>query len=385
MKLLNRGSTWIFTGILLTGSICRLSAEAYIAVRTGYKCSQCHVNKTGGGKRTGFGSVYSQTRMPFCHLSTQSHSSFFNNMINNHVSLGGNFRVSNNTVVGTDSTRLPTESRFDNSIVVPEASFYAEINLAPNYLKLYIDEIFSPSGASSREAFAIVEGFPLNAYFKFGRFMMPYGLRLLDDNSSIRQRTSFTYANQDFGYEIGLEPGPVSVSLALTNGTRTDADENVDKQISLVGSTVFRHFRVGGSFSRNEGVVEKQTIYGVFGGLSGGVFTLMAEGDIILTTPVLRSQGAETSDELIDYGDEFVFFASLNTRIMRGVNLKIGYDLDDPRTRVREDERDRYIMGLELFPIQFLQVSMFYEYRTAPRQFLRENEDRVRVETHVFF
>ena len=50
--------------MLASGGAVPTRAEPNFAARTGYSCAQCHVNRTGGGMRTAFGSVYAQTILP---------------------------------------------------------------------------------------------------------------------------------------------------------------------------------------------------------------------------------------------------------------------------------------------------------------------------------
>ena len=88
-------------------------AEPYLAIQEGYKCSQCHVNMTGGGKRTDFANIYVQTRLTSKFLDwrsilpesdedidaeenplkTDSTSSFFSGRLNDYIAIGGDFRA----------------------------------------------------------------------------------------------------------------------------------------------------------------------------------------------------------------------------------------------------------------------------------------------------
>src|SRR5690606_9564119 len=76
---------------LLTTAVTR--AEPYIAARTGMKCSQCHVNGTGGGKRTDYGAIYSEYQLLMKSAISESRSSSFDPKLNKSVSIGANFRV----------------------------------------------------------------------------------------------------------------------------------------------------------------------------------------------------------------------------------------------------------------------------------------------------
>src|SRR5579885_943701 len=69
---------------------CEAHAEPYLAVQTGFKCGQCHVNPTGGGERTVFGNVFAQTQLAAQRLDT---GEMWTGEINRFLSVGGDLRA----------------------------------------------------------------------------------------------------------------------------------------------------------------------------------------------------------------------------------------------------------------------------------------------------
>src|SRR3984957_20125719 len=76
--------------IMLCLGAFSVRAEPYLAVQTGLKCGQCHVNPTGGGLRTPFGDVFAQRVMPHDHLDTGADT--WTGEINRFLGVGGDLR-----------------------------------------------------------------------------------------------------------------------------------------------------------------------------------------------------------------------------------------------------------------------------------------------------
>lgn len=375
----------IITALVLLSLTEFVKAEPYMAVRGGYKCNQCHVNRTGGGMRTSFGLVYSQTLLPQKFVSKTEHSPFFNGKAGSHIAFGANMRLSSKSIFKEDSK--PGESQYTNGFDFPEGNIYVKFDLIEELLSFYVDETILPSGARNRESFLLIQNLPFDGYLKAGRILLPFGIRILDDESFIRQFTGYNYDNQDIGYEIGIEPGPLSLSLAVTNGTQGSSENNIEKQISFVGSTVFRHFRVGGSFAWNKlpGTITDQAtkMMGAFAGSNFGRLSWMGEVDLMKLQKDVEDEADVFTRE--NWGDQLLLHSSLNLLVCRGLNLRLAYDYYDPRFKWEEDERIRVTFGVEYFPIQFLQVTAAYNLLESVPQKPRENEDRLKVELHLFF
>ena len=332
------------------------NAEPYIAIRTGFKCSQCHVNRTGGGKRTDFGVIYSQTKLYMKFIGSSKRSSFFDGKLSESISVGANFRADDVSIFDFESSE-GDKADFSNNSRISEANLYFQMDVVPDVLTFYVDQTLAPSSAN-RELFGLIQNLPLNSYIKVGRMLLPYGLRLLDDRAFTRDRTGYTYNRNDTGVEVGLEPGSFSLVANVT-----------DNQFSLIGSTVVRRFRVGGSFGRN--IRQRgDFVIGAFAGVNFGRFTLLGEGDFINDGDI----------------DRFAGLAELNFLISQGFNFKFTYEFFDRNRDVSNDRdgQERITLGVEPFITQFMQVGLFYRINRFIPKNVTDNQDQLTIQFHVF-
>ena len=338
-------------------------AEPYMAVRTGFKCSQCHLNQTGGAGRTEYGSAYTQYKLvmeqtqSLIKNSRDKGVSSFNPKLNESVTLGANFRTEQ--FVTQEEGSAPADRQHS----ISEANLYINVELVKNFLSFYVDQTMAPTTSANREMWMMARNLPGNSYVKVGRTLLPYGLRIMDDQAFIRSATGYGYGRHDLAGEIGFEPGPLSLVANLTN-----------THFSSVGSVVFRNFRVGGSYgATTEG--EQFTTYGPFVGASYGPFTAMAEVDFI---------EAASGDSTIK---KVAQFYEINVVPWQGVNLKTTYEYFDRNTKVanRRDGQSRMTFGAEVFPIQYLQVGLYYRVNQFIPQNDGANQDVLIGRAHVFF
>ena len=356
-----------FMAILLCGAFSKpVSAEPAFAIRTGYACSTCHVNRTGGGLRTSFGSIYAQTVLPRRLLRFRQENNLLAANPDARFNIGGDFRGQYLAVASDDGANV-------SSFEVPEANFYTQVRLIPGKLSLYVDETLGPSGASSREFFGLYEFAKGDGYVKVGKFLPPFGWRLPDDAALIRQFTGFAYSNPDTGVEVGFEPGKWSIHLAVTNGAGGGGDDNRSKQVSLLTVRRIGKGRIGLSASNNLPQGARVVQAGILGGFHSGRLSLLAEADWRETRA-----GTGESRRLIGYFEADVL-------ISRGFTLKLSHDWLDPDLDIDTDAQTRTSIGIELIPFPFLQLRYFVRFRDGPPQTLGARDNSVEIEAHFFF
>ena len=347
-------------------------AEPHLAVRTGLKCAQCHVNRSGGGGRNAFGSVWAQTQLPMRTVGIRSRS------LSDWVSIGLDLRTLGtwNVKKGSDVEELPT-----TAIEITDAQVQLEARFIDNKLALYVDQTLGPERAYSRELFGLVEQLPLNGYVKAGKFLLPYGWRLWDDGEFIREETGFKYRTPDLGVELGVEPGRLSWFVALTNGSVGASEGNSGKMLSSTAVFTWPGFRVGASAAYNQGDGAKTQLVGAYAGFSVGPLVILGEVDAVFGS----FDDANTNDR-----DGLLAFVEGDLLVRKGINLKATHGFHDPTASIRsgvesveEDQRARTRLGIETFPVSFVQLSAFYTRLDNAGD--TRDVDQLSLELHLHF
>lgn len=340
-------------------------AEPYLAVHEGLKCSACHSHPAGGGMRTAYGNAYAQTELPEQRIGSPD-AELWTGAVTKWLSVGANFRADYRY---TDTPEQEVQSEF----AIGQGTVYAEVELVPDRLSLYVDEQFAPGGSLNREAYVRLNSAGGEFHLLAGQFFLPYGLRFQDDTAFVRMVTGTSFTTPDRGVQVGYEAGPWSTQLSVTNGSGGGAELDTGKQASWVGQYVREGWRVGASFNFNDADVADRQMQNLFVGVRTGPIAWLAEADLI-------------RDDLPGGGerDGIAGYVEANWLFRDGHNLKLAYDYFDPDDDVDEDHDVRWSLVWEYVPIQFLQLRVGARIYDGPPQDDFMNRDVYFVEIHAF-
>jgi hypothetical protein len=341
-------------------------AEPYLAVQTGFKCGQCHVNPTGGGERTVFGNVFAQTQLAANHIDTGG--DVWTGEINRFLSIGGDLRAD------FEYTKVPHSSSTD-TFNLEQGRVYASANVIPQRLFIYVDEQVAPDSALNREAYGVYWSANHDWYVKAGQMYLPFGFRLQDQSAFIQQITGINMTTPDRGVEFGVERGHWDAQLAITNGTASGpATAHHGKQYSGQLIYVESIWRAGLAANINSAPGGNKSAGGLFAGLRTGPVSWLGEVDLI-----------DDKSLPVRSGRELATLLEANWRIAQGHNLKLTHEYLDPNRSVPNDAQTRYSLVYELTPIQYVQIRAGFRYSDGIPQNPAEHLKLGFVELHGFF
>jgi len=386
----------------------RAVAEPYMAIREGRRCSTCHVNMSGPGKRTELAITHLQEITHYKDLFPElaNATDNFNGQITRFFSIGSDLRVTDTVVLqdapdaNGDVKHAFGRSRVEENIFELRRGLgYAEVDLIPDYLLLYGDfQVTSGGSFVDREAFGLVKGLlPWKGYFKAGRFMPEYGLRTENDDLFardndqnkifVRGRTGTDFTDYQEGVEFGFEPGPFHFSTSVTNGSSGTDTVRVTADVYTVlrDLPVVNNLLVGGSMLRNAPNGSERIAFGFFAGSNLGPLEYQGEVDFIDdhtdATTGMNAQPAKTVGRFVTYGElNYLAFGWVNCKAFGEYSDHDG----DPAT-MGDDAQNRFGIGVEPFIGRYLQPRLFFSVANGVHSRPEDNQDRVVMEFHFFF
>ena len=344
------------------------SAEPYLAVQQGYKCVQCHVNPTGGSLRNDFGAVFSQNVMAARPLPEGVPA--WGGKLGDFVRLGGDLRE------GWTRTDIPNREVTEDW-ELGELRLYGAVDVIRDRLSLVLDESLAQDDAQVRQAYVQWSNVEGGWYVKGGRFYLPFGWRLQDNGTFVRQVSgiNMTGGSDYEGVEVGLETEQWSAQLALTNAAFSQ-DTAAEEGDQLTGQAVWvrPRGRLGVAAAFADADAGDRTLAGVFGGLRTGPVAWLGEVDYV-------------RDESFADGTRTLVaaLAEADWAVTKGHNLKLTGEWFEPDSDLDDDDQTRWSVVYEYTPIAFVQLRTGGRFFDGNPQNDIENREVWFLELHGFF
>ena len=324
--------------LLMSMGISNLWAEPYLAAWEGVNCNECHMNETGGYIRNDFGRNYGNNLKTFDWQGIADAAQAFTHKTPTWVSAGVDFHESFGALFKPGVPGVPTQFN-SGSPFVPLGRQSFSIAIKANEV---ISGVFTYrlDESITKEVYALISNLPNDAYFKLGKFTIPYGLELADDNSLVRDDLVsnnsggyiFTFDNPTYdGVEFGIYPGSLFLNAAAFN----DGVNPAEKDFSAKGGISLREFTLGGSIYGqnldNTANTGGKIRYGAYGWTKLGPVVLLGEFDSghdnLLTAGAVTGQDTYTAYHAsaeIDLGlDMYLRFVN---EYLTDTNLGAGFD-----------------------------------------------------------
>lgn len=339
-------------------------AEPYLAVESGLKCVNCHLNPSGGGKRNVFGTLYARNQISARAIDlVEGRAPWTGDVFSRWFAVGGDFRG------GYESVETPGFAD-ESETEVQRTTVYAEFRALPNLLSLYVDQKVAPDDSETREAYLLLTPKQGKFTLKAGQMFVPFGLRIEDDNAFVRQITGVNFLTPDDGIELGVELAKWSTQLAIIEGP-----DGFDDQLSASAVYVQPKWRIGASVNTSEDAFGERSMQSIFGGFKTGPISWLAEWSVV------------SDDSTTAFADRDLYATLLegNWRIRKGHNLKATYEFLEPNEDRGEDQQERYSVVWEYSPMQFMQSRVGLRSYNGIPNFPSSNRDELFAELHVYF
>lgn len=373
-------------------------AEPYLSVREGYKCSKCHVNKTGGGKRTGYAQVYIHSRLGGNNPSQATgekggaEANFPNGDLSDFISIGADVRTGTTWTYPSDGSDPHQE--FNRPAACTSchqstegggkiAEVYYQLKAVPDRASVVLSQSLMPRGAS-REAYTLIEALPLTGYVKAGTFRLPNALENPFDDPFVYHTSITSHPTAGIigvetvratGVEVGVEPGPFSVSLSLTNPSDPSSVPRAKRTV-LTGYAINDWGMFGLTYASDPlTLTSTRTTTGGYLGTAVGRFTALFQMDLVKTEDA--SDDSETRQR--------VGITELHYLFAKGIDLKLLYEFVDPDMDAGGDLVDRTSLIYEQFLAPYLRVRGGYRDYTGPEDDASVNFLTYFAELHFIF